>query len=191
MTVAVVCGAGCPDGIAFTRSGDNKSCSPVPLRGLPAPLLDISPLFSRGQGRLRVELFTSQLSVWKRLQMLLCFSFFLLLLGAARAFARPVFKALEEKGEKEWPLNCLFLFLPRQPKVQSKQAEVNGFIFSFSVAFCVCGSRLLLFVLFPVIISIYSTALLKVTSVCPNVFHIQKHSIPVVILEFMDLFWFV
>lgn len=137
MTVVVVCGAGCPDGTAFTRSGDNKSRSPVPLRGLPAPLLDISPLFSRGQGRLRVELFTSQLSVWKRLQMLLCFSFFLLLLGAARAFARPVFKALDEKGEKEWPLNCLFLFLPRQPKVQSKQAEVNGIIFSFSVAFCV------------------------------------------------------
>ncbi|KAK2878339.1 hypothetical protein Q8A67_019130 [Cirrhinus molitorella] len=47
MTVAVVCGAGCPDGTAFTRSGDNKSRSPVPLRGLPAPLLGISPLFSR------------------------------------------------------------------------------------------------------------------------------------------------
>lgn len=50
MTVVVVCGAGCPDGTAFSRSGDNKSRSPVPLRGLPAPLLGISPLFSRGQG---------------------------------------------------------------------------------------------------------------------------------------------
>ncbi|RXN03598.1 hypothetical protein ROHU_034403 [Labeo rohita] len=54
MTVAVVCGAGCPDGTAFTQSGDNKSRSPVPLRGLPAPLLGISPLFSRGSMRLNI-----------------------------------------------------------------------------------------------------------------------------------------
>lgn len=127
--------------------------------------------------------------------MLLCFSFFLfaadslslLLLGAARAFARPVFKALEEKGENEWPLNCLFLFLRRRPKVQSKQPEVNGFIFSFSVAFCARLKAPPFFVLLAVIISIYSAALLKVTSICPNAFRIQKHSILVVVLEF-DLF---
>ncbi len=81
-----------------------------PLRGLPAPLLGISPLFSRGQGRLRVELFTSQLSVWKRLQMFTVLSFFLLLLGAARAFARPVFKCLKKKGKKSGLWTASFFF---------------------------------------------------------------------------------
>lgn len=40
----------------------------------------------------------------------------------------------------------------------------------------VYGWRLLDFVLLPVIISIYSAVLLKVTSVFPNVFRVQKHS---------------
>lgn len=126
MTVAVVCGAGCPDGTAFSRSGDNKSRSPVPLRGLPAPLLGISPLFSRGQGNRESSYSHPNClsgSVCR------CYCAFLSFSSRRTPFLRfsstlpghllgPSFKAL---GENEWPLNCLFLFLRRRPKVQSKQ----------------------------------------------------------------------
>lgn len=105
MTAVVACGAGCPDG------RNNKSRSPVSLRGPPPRAPRFSPrhlpFVLQRSGQLRVELFTSQLSVWKRLQMLLCFSFSLFISDSSLRCQDvcwvSVFKALEEKGNEKSP----------------------------------------------------------------------------------------
>lgn len=116
MTVVVVCGAGCPDGTAFTRSGDNKSSSPVPLRGLPAPLLGISSLFSRGQGNWEssyshpnclsgsvCRCYCAFLSLFLSLHHGLSFS--ASPRSPARAFARPVARKRGKRVAPELPLS--------------------------------------------------------------------------------------
>lgn len=82
---------------------------------------------------------------------------------AARALGVWVFKKLKKRGlwKRSWGLgSCtswigFFLFsLPLQPKVQSKQSEVNGFIFSCARGF-VHNRESLLFVLFTISANIY------------------------------------
>lgn len=85
---------------------------------------------------------------------------------AARALGVWVFKKLKKRGlwKRSWGLgSCtswigfflFFLFsLPLQPKVQSKQSEVNGFIFSCARQF-VHNREPLLFVLFTINANIY------------------------------------
>lgn len=78
---------------------------------------------------------------------------------AARALGVWVFKKLKKRGpwKRSWGLgSCtFFLFsLPLQPKVQSKQSKVNGFIFSCARQF-VHNREPLLFVLFTINANIY------------------------------------
>lgn len=98
---------------------------------------------------------------------------------AARAFGVWVFKKLKKRGlwKRSWGLDSCtswiggFLFsLPLQPKVQSKQSEVNGFIFSCASQF-VHNSELLLFVFFTINANIYYPSLSAMTGGFQNLMH--------------------
>lgn len=184
MTVQVACSAGCPGGTSSPCWGtitptqrNEQGCSlGARLPGRPTPLLRHLPPFVRqGQGT-KCWVIHIKLSGWKRLQMLL---FLCLVLSPRSVFSLSpasrqrwlpgrfgvwVFKKLKKRGlwKRSWGLgSCtswigfFFLFsLPLQPKVQSKQSEVNGFIFSYARQF-VHNREPLLFVLFTINANIY------------------------------------
>lgn len=100
MTVAVACSVGCPSGTVFSL---NWTINCIHLADSQL-LRHTSPSFVvQRSGPLSVELFTSQMTVWRLLQMLLCFSFIhsafssfsSLFHYTARTFAKMVFKAVD------------------------------------------------------------------------------------------------
>lgn len=183
MTVQVACSAGCPGGTSLPHWGtitpaqrNEQGCSlGARLQGLPASLLRHLPLCSPRSGH-KVLSYSHQ-TVWLEaaadvtvfvfgfVSSLRLFSLPCILSAlAARALGVWVFKKLKKRGlwKRSWGLgSCaswigwVFLFsLPLQPKVQSKQSEVNGFIFSCARQF-VHNRELLLFVLFTISANIY------------------------------------
>lgn len=160
MTVPVACGAWVPWWHIFAPAGDNNSNSAKragllsgrspPRASHSAPKASPPPLFAKVRAR-SAELFTSNCLAGSDCR---CYCFLCLVLSPRYVFSLApascqsrlpgrfgvrVFKKLKKRGlwKGSWGLgSCtswigVFYFLCLlQPKVQSKQCEVNGFIFS-------------------------------------------------------------
>lgn len=199
MTVQVACSAWVPWWHLFARLGDNKSSSAKRGRvlcgrsppGVSRFAPEASPPLCSPRSGHEVLSYSHQ-TVWLEapadvtvfvfgfvsslpLFSLPCFLSAL----AARALGVWVFKKLKKRGlwKRSWGLgSCTswiggFLFsLPLQPKVQSKQSEVNGFIFSCARQF-VHNREPLLFVLLTINANIYYPSLSAMTSGFQNLMH--------------------